>query len=95
MPTRFLVGSAGGELLQHLAFAPRERFASRKMQGRNARWRVLRLPARVSLDRLIESCATISLPRNGFSMKSSAPLLMALTAMAISPCPEIMKIGAG
>ena len=39
--------------------------------------------------------STISLPRNGFSMKSSAPFLMARTAMAISPCPEIMKIGAG
>ncbi|MGY4413289.1 hypothetical protein ACVWW4_005025 [Bradyrhizobium sp. LB7.1] len=38
---------------------------------------------------------TISLPRNGFSMKSSAPLLMAPTAIAMSPCPEIMKIGAG
>jgi hypothetical protein len=39
--------------------------------------------------------ATSSLPRNGFSMKSSAPFLIALTAMAMSPLPEIMKIGAG
>ena len=50
MPSRFLVGRAGGELFQHLAFAPREWFAPGKMQGRNARWRILRLPAGVSLD---------------------------------------------
>ena len=35
MPSRFLVGSAGGELLEHLAFAPRQRFASGKMQRRD------------------------------------------------------------
>src|SRR6476620_8725815 len=55
MPSRLLVGSAGGELLQHLAFAPRERYASGKMQRRNPGRRTFRLPASVSLDRLIES----------------------------------------
>src|SRR6185436_12549842 len=35
MPSRFLVGSTRSELLKHLAFAPRERFASGKMQRRN------------------------------------------------------------
>ena len=32
---------------------------------------------------------------NGFSMKSSAPLLIASTAIGMSPTPEMMKIGAG
>ena len=31
---------------------------------------------------------------NGFSMKSRAPFLIASTAIGISPCPEMMKIGA-
>jgi len=32
---------------------------------------------------------------NGFSMKSSAPLLIASTAIGISPTPDMMKIARG
>src|SRR4051812_15100764 len=54
MPARFLVGRASGELLEHFAFAARERFASGEMQRRDpGRGVVLRLPARIGLDRLI------------------------------------------
>ena len=90
---RFLVGRAGGELLQHFALAPRQRFAPGKMQRCRFRGIAL-LPACIGPDRLIQR-ATISLPLNGFSMKSSAPFLIALTAIVMSPWPEIMKIGAG
>ena len=60
MPSRFLVGSARGELLEHLAFAPRERFASGKMQRRDPGCGILRLPARVSHDRFVQ-------PRDDFA----------------------------
>ena len=38
---------------------------------------------------------TTVLARNGFWMKSNAPLRIASTAMGMSPWPEITKIGAG
>lgn len=37
--------------------------------------------------------ATMSGPRNGFSKKSSAPFLIASTAMEMSPRPEMMNTG--
>ena len=64
------------------------------MQRTELRGRVLRLPAGISPDGLVEPGDDIA-AAEGFSMKSSAPLLIAPTAIAISPCPEIMKIGAG
>ena len=54
LTSRFLVGSTGGELLQHLAFAPRQRLASGEMQRRDPRRGIFRLPARIGLDRLVE-----------------------------------------
>ena len=54
MAPGFLVGRARGELLQHLAFAPRQRFPSRKMQRRGFRRGVLCLPACICADRFIE-----------------------------------------
>ena len=49
-----LLEAPDGELLQHLAFAPRQRLAAGEMQRRGSRRGVLRLPARIGADRLIE-----------------------------------------
>src|SRR4249919_722870 len=45
LPPGLLVGGAGGELLEHLAFASRQRFASWEMQRGDPRGGVLRLPS--------------------------------------------------
>ncbi len=56
MPSRFLVGGAGGELLEHLAFPARQRFPSGKMHRCDpGRGRVLGLPPGIGLDRLVQS----------------------------------------
>src|ERR1700675_207177 len=54
LASRFLVGSAGGELLQHLTLAPRQRLTSGKMQRRDPGCGILRLPPCIGLDRLVE-----------------------------------------
>src|SRR6266566_7457813 len=73
----FLVGGAGGELLQHFAFAPRQWFPPRKMKRCDIRRGVFCLSTCIRADRLIQPRDDFA-AQNGFSMKSSAPLLIAL-----------------
>src|SRR6266849_9722935 len=62
----FLVGSAGRELLQYLAFAARQRFASGKMHRCDIRRGILRLPTSIGPDRLIEPVNDFAAPERFF-----------------------------
>src|SRR5204862_3078691 len=60
LAARLLVGSAGRELLEHLALSPRQRLAAGKMQRLDFRSGVVRLAAGIGVDRLVETCHNLA-----------------------------------
>ena len=91
LPPGLLIGGSLRDPPEDFALTRGEPLVTRKVARENVvRWLTICQAWIASRTRVTTAAGS-----NGFSMKSSAPLRIASTAVAMSPRPEMTRIGAG